>query len=301
MSLAVLYRGPLSSCNYGCGYCPFAKKRESRAELMADARALSRFVHWVEARGPDDTAVFFTPWGEALIRRHYREAAARLTWLPRVTRVAAQTNLACDLGWVERCDKRKLALWTTYHPGEVSRDRFLGKAAELLDRGVRFSVGVVGLKEHFGEIEAVRAALPPSVYVWVNAYRREPGYYAEDQIAALEAVDPLFRLNTRSYASEGRSCRAGSTVIAVDGEGRARRCHFVDAEIGNLYQPGFEERLVERPCPAATCRCHIGYVHLEALGLYDVFGEGVLERIPDPRWGREELLVLGRRAGNLGW
>ena len=42
---------------------------------------------------------------------------------------------------------------------------------------MRFSVGVVGLKEHFGEIEALRRELPPDVYLWVNAYKREPDYY----------------------------------------------------------------------------------------------------------------------------
>lgn len=28
------------------------------------------------------------------------------------------------------------------------------------------------------------------------------------------------------------------------------------------------------------CDCHIGYVHLESLPLYDAFAGGVLERIP---------------------
>lgn len=37
-----------------------------------------------------------------------------------------------------------------------------------------------------------------------------------------------------------------------------------------------------RPCsfPPVVCDCHIGYVHLETLPLYDVFAGGVLERIP---------------------
>ena len=30
----------------------------------------------------------------------------------------------------------------------------------------------------------------------------------------------------------------------------------------------------------ATCGCHIGYIHLDELGLYEVFGEGLMERIP---------------------
>jgi hypothetical protein len=29
-----------------------------------------------------------------------------------------------------------------------------------------------------------------------------------------------------------------------------------------------------------VCDCHIGYVHLESLPLYDVFAGGVLERVP---------------------
>lgn len=38
--------------------------------------------------------------------------------------------------------------------------------------------------------------------------------------------------------------------------------------------------LAERPCSNDTCGCHIGYVHLDRLGLYATFGDGVLERVP---------------------
>ena len=40
MKLSILYRGPLSSCNYGCEYCPFAKHTETQAEHDADRAAL---------------------------------------------------------------------------------------------------------------------------------------------------------------------------------------------------------------------------------------------------------------------
>ncbi len=69
-------------------------------------------------------------------------------------------------------------------------------------------------------------------------------------------------------------------MVAVDGEGTMRRCHFVPEPIGNLYDPGFADALIERPSPNETCGCHIGYVHLDDLGLAPVFGEGLLERIP---------------------
>jgi len=281
MKLSILYRGPLSSCNYGCVYCPFAKRRESRQELSIDRRALERFVAWVGRRASDSISVFFTPWGEALIRRSYQRALAELTAMPHIRRAAIQTNLSAPLDWVEGCDKEKLALWTTFHPTEVTRARFVKKALDLVDRGVRFSAGVVGLREHFEEIVALRSELPPEVYVWVNAYRREENAYTEAEVRLLEAVDPLFRVNTRAYPSLGQACRAGSEVISVAGDGTARRCHFIEEPIGNIYENGFESRLIERPCSNATCRCHIGYVHLDYLELDKVFGAGILERIPE--------------------
>jgi MoaA/NifB/PqqE/SkfB family radical SAM enzyme len=103
----------------------------------------------------------------------------------------------------------------------------------------------------------------------------------EAEVRLLEAVDPLFRVNTRAYPSLGEACRAGSEVISVAGDGTARRCHFIEEPIGNIYENGFESRLIERPCSNATCRCHIGYVHLDYLELDKVFGAGILERIPE--------------------
>lgn len=299
MKLSILYRGPLSSCNYGCVYCPFAKRRETRQELLLDRRALERFVAWVGRRVDDSMAVLFTPWGEALIRRSYQRALVDLTAMRHVRRAAIQTNLSAPLGWVEECDKQKLAFWATYHPTEISRSRFVKKALELVSRGVRFSVGVVGLREHFDEIEALRRELPPEVYVWVNAYRRGENSYTESEVRRLEAVDPLFRVNTRSYSSLGEACRAGSEVISVAGDGTARRCHFIEEPIGNIYENenGFEARLFERLCSNAECRCHIGYVHLDYLGLYNVFGAGILERIPEGWPGDVKIPPAARVLG----
>jgi len=283
MRLSILYRGPLSSCNYGCDYCPFAKHRETYQEHEHDRSALERFLNWVGSRSQDRIAVFFTPWGEALVRRRYQEAFVRLSALPQVTKVAIQTNLSCRLDWTERCDKSKIALWTTYHPSQTTRERFLAKCQELIARDVRFSVGVVGLKEHVQEIEALRKALPEQVYLWINAYKRLPDYYTPDEMRDLSNIDPLFPLNTRHYASLGHPCHAGHGVISVDGDGVVRRCHFIKRPIGNIYNADFEQCLSERLCTNVSCHCHIGYVHMPELHLDEVFGDGILERIPARR------------------
>jgi MoaA/NifB/PqqE/SkfB family radical SAM enzyme len=280
MNLKILYRGPLSSCNYACDYCPFAKHTETAAELAHDRDCLERFVNWVAKEQTSSLGILFTPWGEALVRKWYQEALARLTQLPQVWKAAIQTNISCKLDWVEACDKTKLALWCTYHPGETTREKFLAKCAELIARGVRFSVGVVGLKQHLEEIAALRKELPSEVYLWVNAYKREANYYDSAMLEDIENIDSLFGLNNQYHASLGESCRAGKDVISVDGDGVVRRCHFIKQPIGNIYDPDFAQCLQERPCTNDTCGCHIGYVHLDRLELGKTFGDGILERIP---------------------
>src|SRR4051812_22159940 len=115
MHYLILYRGALSSCNYGCGYCPFAKRSETKAELSRDRMGLQRFVDWVARQRDCEVSVFFTPWGEALIRPWYQEALVRLSTLPRVRKAAIQTNLSCSLDWLGGCDLKKLGLWCSYH------------------------------------------------------------------------------------------------------------------------------------------------------------------------------------------
>lgn len=280
MHLTILYRGPLLSCNYGCDYCPFAKRSQSATELTSDRHALERFVAWIEQHPQDQFSILFTPWGEALIHPWYQQALAKLTHLSQVNKAAIQTNLSCNLEWVEQCDKQKLALWSTFHPEWISRDRFLKKCIELDRRGVRFSAGVVGFAKFKAEIAALRRELPPHIYLWINAVKRELSQLSADDRKFFEAIDPLYPLNTHYYPSWGKSCRAGASVISVDGEGTMRRCHFIKEPIGNIYDPNFETALRDRPCTNHTCRCHIGYVHLDELALDRVFGSGILERIP---------------------
>lgn len=280
LDLLLLYRGPLSSCNYDCTYCPFAKRHETARELAVDREALARFVDWVANRHHDRLGIFFTPWGEALVRRWYQQTLVTLTALPQVWRVAVQTNLSCRLDWLAECDRSKLGLWCTWHPTQTSLAEFLDRTTFLDRSQVRYSVGVVGLREHFDEIERLRDALPPHVYLWINGFKEVAGYYRPGEVERLEQIDPHFRLSTEYHASLGRSCRGGQSVLSIDGAGDIRRCHFVRDVIGNIYQPGWESCLVERPCPRSTCGCHIGYVHLDDLRQYEIYGDGILERIP---------------------
>lgn len=279
--LHVLYRGPLSSCNYECGYCPFAKHRSPPDELARDRAGLDRFVEWATGLRDRDLTVLFTPWGEALVRRWYRTAIVELSRSPRLRKVAVQTNLSAAVDWLEEADVERVGLWCTFHPGETTLDRFLARCRDLDALGVRYSVGLVGLPEHRDVAVELRRRLDPSVYVWINAYKSGgPGGTDPDLTRFYTAIDPHHPTNDRRHVSLGRSCRAGASAITVDGDGDVRRCHFVEGVLGNLYRQPLEEILGERRCPNATCGCHIGYVHLDHLGLHEVYGEGLPERIP---------------------
>lgn len=278
--LSLLYRGKLSSCNYDCDYCPFAKTRDSRATLQRDAADLTRFVDWA-AQQRTTLSILFTPWGEGLVRKHYRDAMIALSHLPHVRRVAIQTNLCIATRWLDRVDTRSFALWCTYHPSQVSLRTFVSRCLELRRRGIRFSVGMVALRESFDEIERLRAALPADVPMWLNAYdQRTADYYDANDAARLTAIDPHFGYNLAPPPSLGAPCATGESVLSVDGDGNVRRCHFVAEPLGNLYDGSFTARLGPKPCPNMICDCFIGYVHRKDLPIARDYADGRLERIP---------------------
>jgi MoaA/NifB/PqqE/SkfB family radical SAM enzyme len=294
MKLDILYRGPLASCNYGCAYCPFAKRKDDRAALSRDRAAWDRFVAWLTSPGParHGFGVLVTPWGEALIRRWYRDGMIALSHQPHIHRVAAQTNLSCDLSWIADADPARLALWCTYHPDWVALDDFLARCRRLSDAGISYSVGVVAQPAHYPAAQSLRRALPAETYVWINAVKALS--YTAGELAAWEAIDPLFRLNLHRYPSLGAPCGAGSRAITVDGDGTMRRCHFIAEPIGNIYDPDWHSALTPRACTNTDCHCHIGYVHLDYLELAKVFATGLLERVPVPeaRHARLHLPLL---------
>jgi len=280
MRFSILYRGPLKSCNYSCYYCPFAKTEISYHESEADRHALDRFMNWISLRSSDQISVMFTPWGEALIHHYYQNAIAKLSLLPHLEKIVIQTNLSCGLNWLDHCHPKRIALWCSFHPGQVEHKTFLDKCMKLDRRGIRFSVGAVAVKEHKHEIQTLRSQLPEHIYFWLNAYKHIPNYYTEDDIRFFESIDPLFQINTKVYPSQGRACRCGESVISVYGNGDIRRCHFIKETIGNIYTSGIEVALKRRQCTDPTCHCHIGYVHMNELNLYSRFQGGILERIP---------------------
>jgi hypothetical protein len=200
-----------------------------------------------------------------------------------------QTNLSFDVGaFLDEVDAGKLALWTTYHPTEVDErglEALHTKWALLRERGVPFSVGVVGTRENLPPLRALRARLDGGVYVWVNAYKREPDYYTPGELAELRAIDPYFDLNNQHYPSRGQPCTAGQRALYLDDEGDLRRCFFVGEVLGNLFRDGWVRLPAPLGCPRATCHCYVGHMHIVDLNFRGVYGKYLAARIPG-EWHR---------------
>ncbi len=296
-TLQVLYRGSLESCNYGCSYCPFAKRRERPAAVRADREELQRFVAWVghpERVAPrvDRFEVLFTPWGEALHRARYQNAIRQLAEMPHVSFVGIQTNLSVAPRWVEPIPEElrsKVSLWATWHPSETSLASFVSRVRASLALGIGVSPGVVATHEHLDLLGPLHNELvgAGSSLQWINAfkrgYRTPKGYYSDAEVDMLTQLDPWFGADLAGERSIKRTCATGTDGVAIDGDGNVTRCHFVKRKLGNIYTDPIDAILnplgeYER-CSRTECNCFQGYVHLLDTKLHAVFGgAGALAR-----------------------
>ena len=55
--------------------------------------------------------------------------------------------------------------------------------------------------------------LPPDVYLWVNAYKREPDYYTASMVEELTRIDPLFP-HQQPFATRVGANRAGPAAAS---------------------------------------------------------------------------------------
>jgi MoaA/NifB/PqqE/SkfB family radical SAM enzyme len=285
MSLLVLFRTRLEWCNFTCGYCPWnAEAHKLPVEAFRDdERRLGRILDRVSEL-PQPVEFFITPKAEYLVLPYWRESVGRLLALPQVERVTIQTNLSFDLAdFLGRVEQNKLALWTTYHPSEVNAaglEELHRKWRLLQEHGVPFSVGMVGTRENLPHLRALRERLNSHVYLWVNAYQREPNYYSAHELAEIRRIDPYFELNNQHFPSQGQPCTAGQQAVYLDDEGDLRRCFFVGDVIGNLYRDGWRTLEGPAPCPKATCHCYVGHMHIVALDFRAIYGRYLAARIP---------------------
>ena len=258
----IYYRGSLKFCNYSCSYCPFSKGKRSERQLEQDEKELFRFVELLqekEFRG----AVQIVPYGEALIHKYYWEALAKLSKLPNIEAVGAQSNFSFPVSQMLQVfeqaggQKEKLRLWGTFHPEMVSVEKFLSQCQTLQREEVLFCVGAVGVPKETSLLQTLRRELDSSVYMWINKMDGLGRNYTEEEKKTFCEIDEYFELELRHHKANPQRC--GSATL-IDAKGDMYSCNLCRQKIGNIYAKDFEDLLnAERICKRKECDCYISY------------------------------------------
>ncbi len=252
------YRGSLKSCNYACSYCPFSKKKGTEREWQEDKKALFSFVDAMKKEGREG-AVQIVPYGEALIHRYYWEALAGLSQNPSLDAVGAQSNFSFSVEeMIEhflQCggDKGKLRLWGTFHAEMTSIDRFVRQCEKLLEKGISFCAGAVGVPEQIEMIQELRRKLPEEVYLWINRMDGLKRNYTPEEIAAFVEIDEYFELELKHHPANPDKCMQNRFVEA---DGSLSFCNISRQTIGNLYEKENPEAAL---CKRKECSCYLSY------------------------------------------
>ncbi|HOQ00555.1 MAG TPA: hypothetical protein PK604_06975 [Acetivibrio clariflavus] len=63
----IYYRGLLSSCNYSCSYCCFARKKPGKTELIKDEESLKKFCDFIDnTEFKNKVSIFLLPMERGL-------------------------------------------------------------------------------------------------------------------------------------------------------------------------------------------------------------------------------------------
>ncbi len=276
----IQYRGSLKSCNYGCSYCPFAKRRSSPSELLKDREDWRRFVEHLETHSEPYGAVMVVPYGEALIHDYYWEGLARMSRMGTMEGVGAQTNLSFN---VERQltifkesggRKEKLRVWATFHPEMTTVPLFAAQCRKLLSAGIRICAGAVGVPENLETLQRLKEALPVGCCLWINRMDGLNRRYTEEEQQAFLRIDPWFYRELHVKKAMPEQCPGR---LFVESDGRMRRCTISAPPEGNWYDTGRTETL---PCRKKACTCYLAYGGRMDCEERTAFGRWPLFRIP---------------------
>lgn len=277
----VQYRGSLKSCNYGCSYCPFAKKTSAEPELLQDREQLKRFTDSLAGGKRRAAAVQIVPYGEALIHPWYWEAFGVLSRLEAIQAAGAQTNLSFPvLECLRVFDdnggmREKLRLWCTFHPEMVSARQFASQCTVLTEQGISYCVGAVGIPENLNRIRELKRLLPSGVYLWINRMDGMKRKYTEEEREVFLSLDPWFDQEIRWKQSDPSLCR---NRLFVEADGSMRLCNIGPELLDNWYEE--EKRTEEVPCGRKRCSCYLAYGGRQDQIQAMSFGRFPLFRIP---------------------
>jgi HAD superfamily hydrolase (TIGR01484 family) len=294
--MQINYRGYLKSCNYQCGYCPFSKNKLTKQALIEDEKQLNTFVNRILAVNSTDIPslkILFTPYGEGLIHAYYQEAMIRLSHAPFIEAVSIQTNFSLNAHLfsarliAQQVDLSKIKLWASFHPTEISLEKFIDNY-DKLDPQIQVTFGAVAHPQQIRELKNLKQRLKPNDYLFLNAMNGFKRAYTSEEIAQFTAIDPFFIPNPKAILADETRCVAGKSHFFVHHTGDVSACNLSRIKLGsldNLLKNNIEHK--EMRCASKSCDCFLAYSTRK-----DYPMRGPLKTLRIPRAEKIKMLFL---------
>lgn len=284
--IRIWYVAPQRLCNFHCTYCvstgEWAKDARIDWKRAEDPVNFRRTLDWFAAQ-ESPLGVRLATLGEPFASRQFLEGAAWLSNQPNIRFVELVTNASLLKSRLrtfgQTADLTRISLWATYHPTEITIDRFMGNVLAARDHGCFVVVNALLFPDTITGIEALRERTrEEGIHFNVDL-----GYHPEaDTGTYSKSADVVPLVDTADWHREalrlgvdpdllsanlvglndvtGQPCSAGHRYffIGIDGDvyGCSRYYDLQHNRLGNVLDEGFG--LPRRELPWAACAAPYG-------------------------------------------
>lgn len=251
-------------CNYGCPYCTQTHNRDAAKGKGFTAHGFDNFplVDWlraIERHFTDRRLSLLLTGGEPFVdRKAMLPFLGFLTEFPNTECIRIDTN-----GWWKPdpyldLDKSKITLMCTFHPSQVSAERFFSRLEAILDAG--FRIGMVNYVMNADNLprylEFKDALRGKGIPLHPNPLWGARGQYSREDLELLQRELSEADFRYRGGASpRGKKCLFPSVSYELDYKGNVHvGCHpaasgsFFDETLPRLFAGPV-------PCPYTSCVC----------------------------------------------
>ena len=238
-------------CNYKCPYC-----YDSEKPVGPDFFSIHGISEWLDALrsqfGGRDLELYFTG-GEVFVYKEFMEFLPKIMNEPNVRWIRIDTNGSLAARYLSILDPEKVSLMMTFHPTQVSLEKFLEQAQKLNEHGVLEMVNYVAYPF---EIETINKYLEifskQGIFLNVSPNILASSEYDFARIAISDLVTPEDAKYRLRYPVYGKPCLSGVCYAVADLYGNLYDCR---TKLGNLFAGKVETLGKAKRCKRIYCDC----------------------------------------------
>ncbi|MCM1144045.1 MAG: radical SAM protein [Blautia sp.] len=240
------FNGRYAHCNYSCPYCYVATSVNKGMHFNYDMETWEKAF---ERHFQNQNVVFYFSYGEPMMAGNiFYEALEMIGRHPLwEVRMTSNVSLPMDRLMDTRVAREgRLNINASFHPTQITIDKFLEKCDEIRAHGIEPSIIYVMYPEQIDDLEGYIAAFRKRGYrVHIRAFRglykgkKYPQAYTKEQwIKTAKYMDRgNFKYQLHAVNGLGRMSMLGMSHILVDNYGKIEMCdsYVGDRHYGNIF------------------------------------------------------------------